>query len=317
MPIKRDFQGYFSQIASAGNAGGAGEKKSYKVENAFTPVIKDGTYEVVMRFLPSHPDEIAPFIENRNHMFQLKNGTWFGCDCLSKFGKPCPICDYNRAMWKKYPKEEAKTKTLGKFKPNYVSNVLIVRNDNAPETEGKVFRFEYKSLVMGLISKAMTDHEDPEEGIIKGFNPFDWKNGANFIFKGTQAGKFVKNDASAFGAQKPINKWDRTTKKYVPLTEEEIDAIEAQLYTLADCEHKEADVRDYQGILDSYLKKNGSPLGADEGLSFGNGVVNTTTSTVAAATTSVPDDASFTPNTESVEEEVTDSDDFFSKLSNM
>ena len=218
MPIKRDFQGYFSQIAHAGNAGTT-EKKSYKVENAFTPVLKDGTYEVVMRFLPSHPDEISPFIENRNHMFQLKNGTWFGCDCLSKFGKPCPICDYNRAMWKKYSKEEAKNHTLGKFKPNYVSNVLIVRNDNAPETEGKVFRFEYKSLVMGLISKAMTDHEDPEEGIIKGFNPFDWKNGANFIFKGVQAGKFTKNDGSCFGAQKPINRWDRTTKKFVPLTD--------------------------------------------------------------------------------------------------
>ena len=313
MPIKRDFQGYFSQIAHAGNAGTT-EKKSYKVENAFTPVLKDGTYEVVMRFLPSHPDEISPFIENRNHMFQLKNGTWFGCDCLSKFGKPCPICDFNRAMWKKYSKDEAKNHTLGKFKPNYVSNVLIVRNDNAPETEGKVFRFEYKSLVMGLISKAMTDHEDPEEGIIKGFNPFDWKNGANFIFKGVQAGKFVKNDGSAFGAQKPINRWDRTAKKFVPLTDEEIDA---QLYTLADCEHKESDVRDYNGILESYLKKNGSPLGADEGLSFGNGVAVTTAPSVAATTSSIPDDASFTPNTESVEEEVTDSDDFFSKLSNM
>jgi len=314
MPIKRDFNDYFSQIQHAGNAGGT-EKKSYKVENAFTPVIKDGSYEVVMRFLPSHPDEVAPFIENRNHMFQLKNGAWFGCDCLSKWGKPCPICDFNRAMWKKYPKEEAKNKTLGKFKPNYVSNVLIVRNDNAPETEGKVFRFEYKSLVMGLISKAMTDHEDPEEGIIKGFNPFDWKTGANFIFKGVQAGKFVKNDGSMFGAQKPINRWDRATKKFVPLTDEEIDAIEGQLYTLADCEHKLEDVRDYQGILDSYLKKNGTPLGADEGLSFGNGVAVANTN--AAASTTIPEDASFTPNTERVEEEVTDSDDFFSKLSNM
>lgn len=316
MPIKRDFQGYFSQIAHAGNAGTT-EKKSYKVENAFTPVFKDGTYEVVMRFLPSHPDEISPFIENRNHMFQLKNGTWFGCDCLSKFGKPCPICDYNRAMWKKYSKEEAKNHTLGKFRPNYVSNVLIVRNDNAPETEGKIFRFEYKSLVMGLISKAMTDHEDPEEGIIKGFNPFDWKNGANFIFKGVQAGKFTKNDGSCFGAQKPINRWDRTTKKFVPLTDEEIDAIEAQLYTLADCEHKESDVRDYNGILESYLKKNGSPLGADEGLTFGAGVAVAAAPSTAATTSSIPDDASFTPNTESVDQNVTDSDDFFSKLSNM
>jgi hypothetical protein len=65
------------------------------------------------------------------------------------------------------------------------------------------------------------------------------------------------------------------------------------------------------------LKKNGSPLGADEGLTFGAGVAVAAAPSTAATTSSIPDDASFTPNTESVDQDVTDSDDFFSKLSNM
>lgn len=256
-----------------------------------------------MRFLPSHPSEFAPFVENRTHMFQLQNGSWFGCDCLSKWGKPCPICDYNRAIWKKYGREEGKTKVLGKFKPKYISNVLIVRNPNAPDTEGKVFRFEYGPLVMKMIQEAMTDHEDQEAGLIKGFNPFDWKSGANFVFEGVQVGKFTKNDSSHFGSPKPINKWNG--KSFVELTDEEIDEVEKNLYTLADCEHKEDEVKDYNQILDAYLAKNGAPL-------FDNPMAMSNT---PAPATSNDEEPSFTPNVAaSTDEETVDSDDFFSRL---
>ncbi len=260
-----------------------------------------------MRFLPCHPSEFAPFVENRTHMFQLQNGSWFGCDCLSKWGKPCPICDYNRMMWKKWGREEGRNKVLGKFKPKYVSNVLIVRNPNAPETEGKVFRFEYGPLVMKMISEAMTDHEDQEAGLIKGFNPFDWKLGANFVFEGVQVGKFTKNDSSHFGSQKPINKWNG--KSFVELTDAEIDEIEKNLYTLADCEHKEDEVKDYQGILDAYLAKNGAPL-------FEGTAANTPAPATSFTSGNDEDDEpSFTPNVSaSTDEESVDSDDFFARL---
>lgn len=258
MPKQRDLNSYFQAIQATTASSSNTQKKSYKVENAFTPVAKDGKYSVVMRFLPSNVNEFRPFIENRNHMFQLKNGSWFGCDCLSKFGKPCPICDYNRQMWKEHPGDDYKNYSLGKFKPKYVSNVLIVRNPNAPDTEGKVFRFEYGPLVMKMISEVMTDHEDPEAGTVKGFNPFDWKTGANFVFEGISAGKYMKNDTSHFGSPKPINRWDGS--KFVELTDEEIDDIESKLFTLDDCEHKESDVRSYDEILAAYEKKNGAPL---------------------------------------------------------
>ena len=229
-----------------------------------------------MRFLPCHPSEFAPFVENRTHMFQLQNGSWFGCDCLSKWGKPCPICDYNRMMWKKWGREEGRNKVLGKFKPKYVSNVLIVRNPNAPETEGKVFRYGEQL-------------------------------GANFVFEGVQVGKFTKNDSSHFGSQKPINKWNG--KSFVELTDAEIDEIEKNLYTLADCEHKENEVKDYQQILDAYLAKNGAPL-------FEGTAANTPAPATSVTSGNDEDDEpSFTPNVSaSTDEESVDSDDFFARL---
>ena len=102
-------------------------------------------------------------------------------------------------------------------------------------------------------------------------------------------------------------KWNG--KSYVELTDEEIDEVESKLYTLADCEHKEEDVKDYQGILDAYLAKNGAPL-------F-EGQVQNAPVAAPATSTSVDDEPSFTPNSAaSTDEEITDTDDFFSKLAN-
>lgn len=313
MPIKRDLNSYFSLVQSASNGSSNTGRKSYKVENAFTPVLKDGKYSVVLRFLPPNKNEIAPFVENRTHMFQLQNGSWFGCDCLGKWGKPCPICDFNRAAWKKYGREEGRNHVLGKAKPKYITNVLIVRNPNAPETEGKVFRFEFGPLIMKMISEAMTDHEDNEAGLIKGFNPFDWKTGANFVYEGVQVGKFTKNDSSHFGTPKPINRWNGKT--FVELSDDEIDAIESQLYTLDECEHKEEDVKNYQQILDNYLSKNGSPLFEPD---MGFSVAQVASQKVADVVSSIESETpSYEPNTAAAtDEEVTDSDDFFSRLAN-
>lgn len=291
MPVKRDFSNYFQEIQTAA-APAASTRKSYAVENAFKPVYKDGKFSVVLRFLPSHPSEFKPFIENRSHMFKLDNGSWFGCDCLGKFGKPCPICEYNREMFKKYGKEEGRNRSLGKARNKYVSNVLIIRNPNAPDTEGQVFRFEYGAQIMKMISEAMTDHDDLNDGLIKGFNPFDWKTGANFVYEGVQSSNGPKLDSSHFGPQKAICKWNG--KSYEELSDAEIDAVEAQLYTLEDCYHKEEDVADYAQILERYEKKTGKSL--FEGTTLGGASVasvNPFASAPAATKAAVEDSFDF------------------------
>lgn len=257
MPVKRDLSGYFAEIKQAAEPA-AQTRKSYKVEDAFTPTYKDNKFSCVIRFLPSHPDEFKPFIENRTHMFKVNGDQWFGCDCLGKFGKPCPICEYNRKQFQIYKnKEEAKQHSFGKARSRYVCNILVVRNPNNTEQEGKVYRFEFGAQIMKLISEAMTDKDDGIE-VKKGINPFDWFDGANFVYEGVKTANGPKLDASHFGPQQQINKW--TGKKYEDLTEKEIDEVESKLYRLDECYHKEEDVADYNGILERYEKKTGKTL---------------------------------------------------------
>lgn len=316
MPIKRNFDSYFTEIQATASTVNNTARKSYKIENAFTPVYKDGKFSVVLRFLPSHPDETKPFIANKTHMFKLPNDSWFGCDCLSKFGLPCPICEYNRDQFKKFGKEEGKQRSFGKARDRYVSNILIVKNPNAPETEGKVFRFEYGAQIMKLLAEAMTDHEDPEAGMINGFNPFDWKNGANFVYEGVQGSNGPKLDSSHFGPQRPINRWDAASKQFIDLTDSEIDVIESNLYTLDEYDHKKDEVKDYQQILEFFEKKAGYPLFENAG-----SAASPATSVAAASAPSFADmDIPMAPAPKAAPAapapaaEVTDTDDFFARL---
>lgn len=257
MPIQRDFSSYFQDIQNTAEVREDKPKQKYTVENTFKPLFKNGKAEVVMRFLPSHPNEFKPFIENRTHMYEYEPGKFFGCTCLEKFGISCPICDYNHKLYKcgKFTKEEARPHRLPNAKRRFVSNVYIVKNDNAPETEGNIYRFEYGIQIMDMIRNAMQGYDDPEEGRVEGFNPFDWKTGANFIYNGVQGAMGPKLDKSKFGKQRPIS--DKTGRE---LTLEEIDEIESKIYTLDEYDKKLDQVWDSDEIRRRFAAKVGHRL---------------------------------------------------------
>ena len=260
MPIQRSRNNLNNLYSAMNNVSSAinrhrddDKKKTYEVEGLFKPLMKNGKFTVVMRFLPAKVgdgDEI-PWVENRIHLFQLENGQWFGCDCVGKFRDKdlkCPICEYNSKIWNKYGKtDEARAKVLGKWKPKYYSNVYIVRNDNQPDTVGKVYRFEYSRAIMNFISEAMQDHDDIESGEkILGINPFSYygpndkavldgeeKAGANFVFEGVQGSNGPNYKTSHFSAPRRINKLAQDGKLY-DMTDDEINAIDDQLWTLKD-----------------------------------------------------------------------------------
>lgn len=273
MPIKRNLEDAINQAQKATNPfGGNGEKKSYQIENLFKPKMEDGKFNVVMRFLPCRPDEIKMFVENRTHLFECENKKWFGCECLGKYGKPCPICDFNRQQYKLYDKDVAKTKVLPRVRIRYLCNVYIVKNPNAPETENKIFRFDFGPKIMKMISEAMSDSIDQESGeTIAGFNPFDWVNGANFIYDGVNTKQGPNLDKSKFGQSRRITK--NVDGKLVEMTDAEIEAIEgkldkagnyiegtSQLYSLDDCDTKEEDCKTYEEYVARYENKSGKVL---------------------------------------------------------
>lgn len=257
MPVQRDFSQYFTAVQATAPVQNTTKKVNYTVENLFKPTFKNGTAEVIMRFLPSHPSEFKPFIENRTHMYQFAEGKWFGCDCLEKYGTTCPICDYNHKLYTcgKFTKEEARPLRLPNARRRFIANVLIVKNDNAPDTEGQVYRFEFGVQIMDMIRNAWQGYDDPEEGHVDGFNPFDWKTGANFIYNGVQGAMGPKLDKSRFGKQRPIS--DKTGREY---TAAEIDEIESKLYTLDEYERKLEDSKSYDEIVAYYRQKTGKSL---------------------------------------------------------
>ena len=285
MPIQRNRNSLNSMYSALNEIGSANkrkdkdEKPSYEIEGLFKPLMKNGKFKVILRFLPAKVgdgDEI-PWIENRIHLFQLENGSWFGCDCVGKFRDKelkCPICEYNSKVWNKYGKtKEARDRVLGKWKPKYYSNVYIVKNENQPDTEGKVFRLEYGRAIMGFITDAIADKKDDETGqIIPGINPFSYygpndkcvlsgeeKSGANFVWIGVQGSNGPNYDESHFNAPRRICKHAADDKLY-DMTDDEIDAVDSQLYTLKDIEIPKERYRSYKSIVDSYNKKSGKTL---------------------------------------------------------
>lgn len=285
MPIQRSRNSLNSMYSALNEIGSANRRKdddkkpSYEVEGLFKPLMKNGKFKVILRFLPAKVgdgDEI-PWVENRSHLFQLENGQWFGCDCVGKFKDKdlkCPICEYNSKIWNKYGKtDEARAKVLGKWQPKYYSNVYIVKNENQPDTEGKVYRLEYKRAIMGFITDAIADKKDDETGqIIPGINPFSYygpndkcvlageeKAGANFVWEGIQGSNGPSYKTSHFNAPRRICKLAADGKMY-DMTDDEIEAVDAQLYTLKDIEIPKEKYRSYSSIVETYEKKSGKKL---------------------------------------------------------
>lgn len=325
MPIIRDFSNYFKAVAdTAPQVKETAPKIKYKVEDVFKPVFKNGEAEVVLRFLPSHPNEFKPFIENRAHMYEYEPGKFFGCDCLEKYGVACPICDHNHKLYisGKYTKEEARPLRLPAARRRFVSNVYIVKNNNAPDTEGKVYRYEYGIQIMDMIRKAMTGYVDPEDGEVEGYNPFDWKNGANFIYKGVSGAKGPNITDSKFGKRRVIS--DKNGKE---LTAAEVDKIEAQLYTLDEYERKIDESPDYNAIRGRFKNKLGYSLfdkfiGTKEEVAACKeemGIEVPASKTPAVQTSVVEDAAAANSNVKAVEETfkantAVAQDDFFASL---
>lgn len=274
--MKRNFNSYFQDVQNVNV--NRGEKKNgskFEIEGLFKPVMKNGKFSIVLRFLPSKPvdGEDAPFVENRSHMMQLENGLWFGCDCGKKWqGGRCPVCDYNSKVWTKYGRtDEARNRVLPKWRPDYYSNVLIIKNPNQPDTEGKVFRLKYGRAIMKFITDAMADRDDPEMGRVPGINPFSWfgpedsevvkegeKPGANFIWEGVQGSNGPNYDSSHFG--KPSRICKLLDGKLIPMSNAEVDEVEAQLWTLKDIEKQQENCKSYDDILNLYKTKAGKDM---------------------------------------------------------
>jgi len=201
------------------------EKETWKA-NAFNPVLTEaGTYECIFRFVPRPEDDGngIPYIKEYRHAFQGPTGQWFIEACPQTHGNDCPACKANSKAWKELG-DGARNLGYGK-KTNFFSNVLIIKDPQNPENEGKVFIYRYGKKIHEKIMEKLI----PAEGSVdEPVDVFDYKNGMNFKLKIKRVttnirGKEVKYpnyDSSAF------------TGNVAALTDEQIDYVEKNSFNL-------------------------------------------------------------------------------------
>ena len=193
------------------------EKKDGIEENLFNPKLKDdGTFQAIIRFLPRPIDDGngVPFVKLYNHGFKDVGG-WFIENCPTTLGDKCPVCSDNSANW---ATDEETSRKRGR-RTSYYSNILVVQDPQTPENNGKVFIYRYGKTIHDMVMEKIS----PAEGSVdEKVHVHDYENGLNFRLKIKPKKGFNDYSSSQFV----------DTKTAIADTEEEIDAIDDQLYIL-------------------------------------------------------------------------------------
>ena len=79
-------------------------------------------------------------------------------------------------------------------KKEYISNILVIKDEANPENEGKVFLFKYGVKIFDKIKEKLK----PEFGDTEPINPFDFYEGANFKLKIRKVAGYTNYEKSEF-----------------------------------------------------------------------------------------------------------------------
>ncbi len=323
MPIRKNLDSLIASYQKTDNFG-TGEKQSFtEIEGLFKPTYnKEGKFKITLRFLPPVEAEDTAFVEeSRDHWLKQTNGKSYSVPCRKQFkdaeGKSlrCPVCEYNQKMYEKYKNEDkgySKHK-LATARPQYICNILIIENENAPETQGQVFRFKYGKQIKDLIDKCVntTDAVDDETGEpIPPINPYSYygpndpeviskqaRPGANFVWQAEPGSNGPDYSNSNFTKPIRICRIEPAVmangtpyNKKIGLTAEEIAVIESKLYTLANLPRKVEKLWTFQQVIERVNSKCGIDLASE----LDNIEVSSTPAAKPASKVQTEDDEMFT-----------------------
>jgi len=206
---------------------GNAEKKNFgnQKENdnrLYRPKIKDdGTFEGIIRFVPS-PDTDLPFVIVYDHAFQGPDGSWFIEKCPKTHNEDCPVCKHASKVWNSGDEEAARRR----FKKMTVySNILVIKDPQTPENEGKVFLFKYGKKMYEQIKNTMIP---PKDSIDEPVMVFDYDEGANFKLK--IATKIINGWN---GKKTPVPNYDASQFMSVSkLPDHVVDTVESSIFPL-------------------------------------------------------------------------------------
>lgn len=166
-----------------------------------------GNGTAVIRFLPALDENSLPFVKLVTHGFQLKGAlkaSWYIANCKATFGDfdGCPVCKYmnendtyntNKSLY-----DQIKRGT------SFWANILVVKDPNAPENEGKVFKYRFGKKIFDKIN-AMADVDvEMGETPVDVTCPFE---GANFSLKVKKVSGFTNYDDCKFQKQTELTEF--------------------------------------------------------------------------------------------------------------
>ena len=195
-----NFESLLTQIDSV-----TAKKKNYNEgSETYWRLTKDkaGNGSAVIRFLPNKEIAEIPFVRLYTHSFKdPSTSRWYIENSLSTLGQQDYIAEVNRELWNTGLDENKKIVSARGRKLNYISNILVIKDQENPENEGKVFKFKYGKKIFDKIVSAAKPDEDLGEDPI---NVFDPEEGADFLLRMTIVANFPNYDTSKFSSKKPI-----------------------------------------------------------------------------------------------------------------
>lgn len=150
----------------------------------------------IIRFLPDRPSSDAlPYVQYFSHWFQYHDGQNYQKyidNCATTIGKECPICTKNRQLWKSPHESDVNVARKRKRKIHYISNILVIKDPNNPENEGKVFLWDYGPQIHSFLSRALYGPSPDDEDYIEDkdyskeiWQPFNLMTGGDFYLRST------------------------------------------------------------------------------------------------------------------------------------
>ena len=196
------------------------EKKSYVDERIWKPVMdKSGNGFAVIRFLPAVKGEDLPWAKVWNHAFQGPTGQWYIENSLTTLGQNDPVSEMNSAYWNSGVESDKEIARRQKRKLQYLANILVIKDGENPQNEGKVFLYRFGKKIFDKCMEAMQPAFEDETPV----NPFDFWEGADFKLKIRKVDGYWNYDKSEFDSPSPLfdddEKLEEVWKKQYSLAE--------------------------------------------------------------------------------------------------
>ena len=161
----------------------------------------DNTGYAVVRFLPGADVSKTPWVRMYDHGFQGPSGKWYIENSLTTIGQKDPVSEYNSRLWNNGTESGKEQARKQKRRTSYYANVLVIKDPNNPQNEGKVLIYKFGQKIHDKIMAAMQPEFADEDPV----NPFDLFEGANFRIKIKMVGGYWNYDASDFERPSPLS----------------------------------------------------------------------------------------------------------------